>query len=113
MRSLLRQIARWTLAGVLFLLAAEAASRLDDWLAYGTPVLANPDRGMDLTVQDEHGLHGRPLGRFKKWALNEAGFRGPEITETPAPGVTRIALLGASETFGLYESPGKEYPSQL
>jgi len=28
-------------------------------------------------------------------------------------GVIRIAVMGASETFGLYESPGKEFPAQL
>lgn len=91
----------------------EAAARLDDWMHQGVPLLASPDHAHDLTVRDEFGVHGRPGGRFKKWRLNAFGFRGAEITEEPAPGRTRLLVLGASETFGLHESEGKEYPAQL
>jgi lysophospholipase L1-like esterase len=46
-----------------------------------------------------------------KWALNAAGFRGPEIKAEA--GQTRVVAYGASETFGIYEDPGKEYPRAL
>lgn len=99
---------------VLFLLGAESSARLDDWLHQNTPIWANPNRARELTVHDRDGIHGRPDGRFKKWQLNTYGFRSPATMDrTPPPGVTRVMILGASETFGLYESEGKEYPGQL
>ncbi len=108
-----RLLRRVVLAVIVMMAAAEACSRLDDWIFLDVPFCANPDREHDLTVHDEHGLHGRPNGHFRKWHLNAFGFRGPQIEERPAPGSTRILILGASETFGLYESANKEYPAQL
>ena len=64
-------------------------------------------------LRDDEIIRGRPNGRFKKWQLNQYGFRGPEITKSPPEGCTRIMVLGASEAFGLYESPQNEFPSQL
>jgi lysophospholipase L1-like esterase len=104
---------RWVVALIVLLVAAEVTSRFDDWLFFGTPLLASPDRESDLTVHDEHGIHGRPGGRFRKWKLNGLGFRGAEVEERPAPGMVRVLVLGASETFGLYESEGNEYPAVL
>jgi len=98
----------------LFLAGAEFMARLDDYLHQDTPLTANPDRWGDLTVQDQLVRHGRPDGRFKKWKLNAFGFRSPEKMDLePLPGVTRILILGASETFGQVEADGKEYPAQL
>lgn len=114
MSARLRAVSIAGLALLLFLLGAEASARLDDWLHQDTPLLASPDRVRELTVQDEHGIHGRPHGHFKKWKLNAFGFRSPAAMErTPPPGVTRLLILGASETFGLHEGEGKEYPAQL
>lgn len=114
MSARLRAVGIAGLALTLFLLGAEASARLDDWLHQDTPLLASPDRAHDLTMQDEYGIHGRPHGRFKKWTLNAFGFRSPAEMDRPIPpGVTRLLILGASETFGLHESPGKEYPAQL
>jgi hypothetical protein len=114
MAARLRAAGLAALALVLFLLAAELTARLDDWLHQDTPPTANPDRWRDLAVDGPRAPHGRPGGRFKKWKLNEFGFRSPEHMERdPPPGVTRLMLLGASETFGLRESEGKEYPAQL
>ena len=104
---------RWLLAALLFLGAAEATCRLDDYLFFGIPLLATPNRDIDLTLRDEHGLHGRPNGQYRKWRLNEEGFRGPSLADSSAPGHVRVMILGASETFGLYESDQHEYPAQL
>jgi hypothetical protein len=98
---------------VLFLLSAEMTARLDDWLHLGVPILATPDMDHDLLMRDQNGTRGRPHGRFKKWQLNAYGFRSPEITLEPSPDCKRVMVLGASETFGLYESEHKEFPAQL
>ncbi|HEY8509802.1 MAG TPA: hypothetical protein VIL32_15675, partial [Steroidobacteraceae bacterium] len=58
-------------------------------------------------------FRGRPNFRYQKWGMNNAGFRGPDIAPTPAPGVTRVVIMGASESFGLYETEGAEYPARL
>jgi hypothetical protein len=58
-------------------------------------------------------MHGRPGGRFQKWSLNSFGMRGPEVSAPKSQHIVRIVTVGASETFGLYESPGREYPRQL
>lgn len=92
--------------------AAELTARIEDRIRLGYPLNAVPSEA-DLRLTDEHGTRGRPYGRFKKWQLNEFGFRGPAMTMAPAPGCARVMVLGASETFGLYESDGMEYPAQL
>jgi lysophospholipase L1-like esterase len=99
--------------GCLLVVGAEIASRLDDWIRYGTPLLVSPSRERDLVQAEPWGCRGRPGGQFRKWKLDSDGFR-----ETPSgPGVgphsPRLLVLGASETFGLYESPDQEYPAQL
>lgn len=97
----------------VFVLTAEVVARVDDFFRYGVSVGSTPDRDADLVLRDEMGIRGKPGGRYQKWQLNAFGFRGPEIRETPDPACPRIMTLGASETFGLYESPGREYPAQL
>ena len=99
--------------GAVALAALELATRLEDRIRFGTPVASNFTDQADLIVNDRDGMHGRPNARFRKFVLNNHGFRGPDITEVPAPGHRRIFAVGASETFGLGESPGREYPRQL
>jgi hypothetical protein len=45
--------------------------------------------------------------------MNEEGMRGPSFKRERTPGVVRIVAVGASETFGLTEAEGREYPRQL
>jgi hypothetical protein len=97
---------------LVFLIAAEVFARLDDKLTWGAPFLSPYSEGR-LLLQDSLGFRGRPNFRYQKWRMNNFGFRGPDITPSPAPGVTRIAVLGASETFGLYETEGSEYPARM
>lgn len=101
----------WFGALIVVVCFGELTARTDDWIFQNIPFLANPDREHDLLLHDSHCVRGRPHGRFKKYTLNAFGFRGPEIAKEPTPGTTRIMILGASETFGLYESPGHEYPT--
>ena len=98
---------------VLFAFSLEAACRVEDWVQFRTPVLARERSQLDLLVRDATGMHGRAGGRFQKWSLNAFGMRGPEVTRVKPQGIVRIVTAGASETFGLYESPGHEFPRQL
>lgn len=103
---------RWVAILTAFLAATEVFARLDDAITWGAPILSaySNDR---LLQQDSLGFVGRRNYRFQKWRMNNLGFRGPDVTPLPAPGVTRIAVVGASETFGLYESEGGEYPARM
>jgi len=104
----------WFLIALLFLTFAEISSRLDDWLRWGfSPFAQLPDRDEELFFFDGIIRRGRPNGKFKQFQLNEFGFRAPKMTEFPGPGSKRIMILGASESFGMYESVGKEFPTQL
>lgn len=93
-------------------LGAELGARLDDRLFEQIPLTANPSSD-DLITRDQLGRHGAPYARFKKWHLNNLGFRGPDVAAQAARGVPRILILGASETFGLYETPDAEFPALL
>jgi hypothetical protein len=98
---------------VLFAFSLEAACRIEDWVEFRTPILARERSQEDLLVRDALGVHGRPGSHFQKWSLNALGMRGPEVSSVKPPHVLRVVTAGASETFGLYESPGREYPRQL
>lgn len=91
----------------------ELTARVEDFLRRGVPIVSAPDRYRDLVLHDALAIRGRPYGHFGRWQLNSVGFRGPEISKQPSPGCHRVLVLGASESFGLYESDGKEYPAQL
>ncbi len=109
MRKLAQLVGLVTVAVIAF----ELTIRIEDLVRFGMP-LWTPVRGpADLMVHDETGVHGRPNVQWRKWRMNNVGTRGPDVRVDPPPGVTRIAIVGASETFGLYESPGLEYPRQL
>lgn len=107
---------RWILnASVLLgicLVCAESTARLDDWMRFGTGCLETPTME-SLVVQEVGFRRGRPDSGFRHWKLNEHGFRGSSFPREKEPGKTRVMLLGASETFGTHESPGKSYPENL
>jgi hypothetical protein len=109
----LRTWGHWSAILVVLIVGAELAARVDDWIHNETPLWASPNRDRDLMVAETWGYRGRPNGSFRKWHLNQFGFRGPDVTREPSPSRPRIVVLGASETFGLYEDEGKEYPAQL
>lgn len=63
---------------------------------------------------DENGIpRNIPNVHYKRWKINSLGFRGKEIDPEKKKGQIRIVCFGASETLGLFESEGKEWPSQL
>ncbi|MBC7894862.1 MAG: hypothetical protein H7066_05595 [Cytophagaceae bacterium] len=104
---------RWIPIVVVGLAMLEVASRVEDRVSYGMPILTRIETSNDLVLRDTVGARGRPNAIFRRWKLDSLGFRGPDIPVTPAPGVVRIVTAGASETFGLYEAANKEYPRQL
>ncbi|HUQ84637.1 MAG TPA: hypothetical protein VM076_26025 [Gemmatimonadaceae bacterium] len=106
-------IARTLLYAILFGAIFEATCRIEDLVRYGTPVLSPYSSQTDLILQDSVGARGRPHARFQKWVLNNVGTRGPDVSGRKSPRVLRVVTAGASETFGLYESPAREYPRQL
>jgi lysophospholipase L1-like esterase len=99
---------RWIGYLLLALLTLELCARGEDWMRQGA-AFWKPYSIESVFRQGEFGREGRPGARFGKWEMNSMGFRSPE----PVPGKVRVLTFGASETFGLYESPGKEYPRQL
>lgn len=113
MAAKLRRILHFSGILAVFLLSVELTARLDDWIHLGVPLSASPNLDQDLMVAEPWGVRGRSNGSYRKWKLNQFGFRGPEIDRQPRPDQYRIMILGASETFGLRESPDKEYPAQL
>jgi hypothetical protein len=105
--------ARAAVLGAVLLVALEVACRVEDRIRFGTPLLSRFTSQGDLMVRDAAGAHGRPNSRFQKWVMNDLGMRGPPTPAQAAPGTLRVVVAGASETFGLYESPDREYPRQL
>lgn len=110
---MLSRVAWVTMLACVVLLAVEFTVRVEDLLQYGIS-LRSPYRSQsELVVRDSLGIHGRPAAAFEKWRLNSLGLRGPEAAVEKETGTRRVIVLGASETFGLYESPDREYPREL
>lgn len=100
------------LAVLVFLLTIEICARTDDALRYGAPFRGK--YSADLLREYVGGIPSNvSSAEFEKWQHNRNGFRGPEVPADRPPGSVRIVCLGASESYGLYESAGKEWPAQL
>ncbi|MGO9517036.1 MAG: SGNH/GDSL hydrolase family protein [Candidatus Korobacteraceae bacterium] len=104
----LTSIGRCCLGLVIFAIVLEVCARVDDVVTYGAPFWGSYNDEI-LLQRDSIGKWGKPGARYAKWQLNSLGYRGPELRA----GSVRIITMGASETFGLYEAPGEEYPRQL
>lgn len=95
----------WPLLAVA---ALEVCARVDDRVTYGADLWRNYDLN-SIWIHDQLGQRGRPHGQYLKWKLNSGGFRSPE----PDPARWHIGVTGASESFGVFESAGQEWPRQL
>jgi len=102
-----------TVLGAVAVAAMEAVTRLDDWARFGAPLRSNTVGITDLLVIDSLGAHARPNAQFRQFRINALGLRGPEINLTNRTTTPFIIVSGASESFGLYESNGREWPRQL
>jgi hypothetical protein len=108
-----RRVFAWAAIVLVFALVLELTCRIEDWIMYRMPIISRYASLNDLVIRDADGMHGRPNARFEKWVINSLGTRGPEATALPAAGTIRVFTVGASETFGLRESPEREFPRQL
>jgi len=95
-----------------FLLTLEFCARLEATWRWGAPFWG-PYSFEILTINDATGGRNRPYARFEKWVINGQGFQGPELQIPKPKGVLRIGVAGASEIFGLYESPGSDVTSHV
>lgn len=95
---------------LIFFLTLEVAARVDDWVRFDASLFRRYEFDQLFRVTDK-GLRGVPNARYTRWALNAEGLRGAEVR--PDRGQTRIVVYGASETFGMFEDDGKEFPRIL
>ena len=102
-------IARALLLACIALATLEVCARIHDRMTLGLPILQFQYQAPAFYAYDATGPHGLPYARDGKYAMNSLGFRGPEAV----PGRFTVLCLGASETFGVTETEGKEYPRQL
>ena len=109
---IIRVVARWAGLAVLFVVTLEVCARIDDRLTWDAPLWGHYSHKRLFTV-DELGPHSKFGARFEKWRVNSHGFRGADITMVKPAGVVRVIVIGQSETFGLYERAGMEFPAQL
>ena len=97
----------------IFGVSFEMTARIQDWVRFRMPIFSTVTAEEDLMVRDALGAHGRPNAQYKKWIMDSLGLRGAEVPVAKPSGSVRVIVTGASETFGLYESPDKEYARQL
>lgn len=102
------KILRFFFSLLLVPLTIELAARIDDLVSEGVPFLADYSHD-SLYEFGTDGKRGKPNAKYLKWELNNLGFRGENLVA----GSRRIAVVGSSETFGLYESKGNEWPQQF
>lgn len=106
----MRRALSWFGVALVFGLTLEITARVDDWITYGAPLLG--DYSMEeLFKSGARGYRGVPNARYMNWRLDSQGFRGPDLQ--PDRGQIRVVAYGASETFGVYEDDGREYPREL
>ncbi|MGH7627513.1 MAG: hypothetical protein ACREOJ_19605 [Gemmatimonadaceae bacterium] len=97
----------------IFGVSFEMTARIQDWVRFRMPIFSTVTAEEDLMVRDALGAHGRPNAQYKKWIMDSLGLRGADVPVTKPSGSVRVIVTGASETFGLYESPDNEYARQL
>ena len=107
-----RWLLQWASWCLLFIATLEILSRIDDRVRWAAP-LGGTYSHARLVTRDSVTLRGRADYRYQKWAMNDLGFRGKAIAPQAARDVTRIVVLGASESFGLFETEGGEYPAVM
>ncbi|MEM7218786.1 MAG: SGNH/GDSL hydrolase family protein [Pseudomonadota bacterium] len=98
------------LCGVLFVVLLEVFARAEDTLRWGAPFWGHYELE-GIRHSDARGTQRCAPGRsYKHFRIDERGFRE---TEFAGPARETVVWLGASEAFGLYESPGNDVANQL
>lgn len=112
MRAVRSRVGSAVAASLVGASALEFTVRLDDWAQFGVPLSAPAVAMAELAVRDSLGFHARAGVHFRQYRINRWGFRGDDVDPRSGRGPLVFAA-GASETFGLYESPGRDWPQQL
>ncbi len=106
-------VVRAATLGAIMLVAIEGATRFDDWARFGVAFSSNVQAMDELLVIDSLGAHARPGAQYRQFRINALGLRGAEIPPERLRTARLVVVSGASESFGLYEAQGKEWPRQL
>lgn len=112
-KNLFRIVINILLFAAVFTVTLELFARVDDALSFGAPFWQVYNYQTLLVNEPDGFRYNRPNVRFEKWKINNLGFRGGNFELQKPPGSFRIVCFGASESFGLYESEGGEWPSRL
>ena len=98
---------------ILGLASVELTVRVDDWSRFGVPIYRREASIEDLLIRDASGWHTRPGSMFLQFRVNSHGYRGADVPDSVLRTRPLVIATGASETFGLYEAAGHEWPQQL
>jgi len=96
--------------GVLFIVLLEIIARAEDTVRYDAPFTGHYHLEGIRTTDARGTSRCASNARYKHFILGEHGFR-----KTPAieDANQTMVWLGASEAFGLYETPGEDIANQL
>jgi len=113
-RSIVRFMGNVVLALVVFVALGETLARLFDVVDRVSPLprglfVAGGEPGLGYVLRPGADVRQRDVAVH----VNALGLRGPEVSQTPAPGVTRVLAVGDSVTFG-HELPVEQaFPALL
>ena len=106
LKSLLKLLA----FSVIFLVLLELIARGEDTIRYDAPFWGDYHLEGIRGVDSRGTVRCEANSRYKHFILGEHGFR---LTPAIENGDEQLVWLGASEAFGLYESPGMDIANQL
>lgn len=106
-RKLIRLMFALGLAAATF----EIAARIDDWVRFGANPVGYYGSKVLRWVDDEGLPYNRPGVRFEKWRHDAHGYREHPVSVAADSVAGDIVCLGTSESYGLHESPGREWPA--
>lgn len=95
---------------VLFVVLVELIARAEDSVRYDAPFWGHYHLEGIRGVDDRGTVRCEPNARYKHFELGPHGFRKTDHVQ----GANKtLVWLGASEAFGLYETPGEDIANQL
>ena len=107
---MIRSVLKLAAFGVLFLVLLELIARAEDTVRYNAPFWGHYHLEGIRAVDARGTRRCAANARYKHFELGEHGFRKTEaVVDAPRT----FVWLGASEAFGLYESPGQDIANQL
>jgi hypothetical protein len=105
--------AKFVISFIVFIITLEICARVDDTIKYNAPFWGDYSDDLLRSGDIDGDPYNVPNAGYEKWQNNRLGFRGPDISPIKPPGTIRIVCMGSSESYGLHESPNKEWPAQL